>query len=133
MGIDSTQENLALGKIALPACSRSLALGKSVFGSQRELPFRKFAVAAVKPRDDACSVKCSPFPSWHGLPAVFKQMPRGIVQNWPAVGFSQVQMFLHNFSGNPTAQVKKKQSLTGSEAPVAIQPCPDGAADVLEL
>lgn len=41
-------------------------------------------------------------------------------------------MFLHNLSGNPTAQVRKNQSLTDSEAPVTVEPCPGGAADVSE-
>lgn len=113
-----------LAKIAIPVCSRSLALGKSEFRSQGELPRLKLAVAAMKLREDACFEQCSPFPSWHRLPAVFKQMPRGIVQNWLSVGSSQVQMFLHKFSGNTTAQVRKKQSLAGSEAPLSIQPCP---------
>lgn len=58
-----------------------LLWARVIFGSQRELPHRKFAVAAVKPRQGACFMKCSPFPSWHQLPAAFKQMPRGIVQN----------------------------------------------------
>lgn len=125
MGTGNTCENLVLVKIAIPLCSRSLALGKSEFRSQGELLHLKLAVAAIKLREDACFEQCSPFSSWHRLPAVFKQMLRGIVQNWLSVGSSQVQMFLHKFSGNTTAQVRKKQSLAGSEAPVTIQPCPD--------
>lgn len=108
--MDSIQERLELGKAAWLVSSRALLWAGDILapkGTHSQAEGRKVPVLS------------NPSPSWHSLPAVFQQMPGGIVENRLAVRFSQAQTFLHNdFSGNPSAEVRDKQSLTDLEAPV---------------